>query len=86
MEDKKEPSERTFSAKKVDPQRARALDIAFMATRLLDEKYFDEVAQAVKTNNNDQFLKTCADAQVNPDIANALWELLKAQHFILGGW
>ncbi len=60
----------------ISPQRAEALNIANMASRLLDEKYFDDCANAVKTGNKDLFLNKCKEAQIPPDVAEKIWALV----------
>ena len=75
--------------KPVNLERARALDIAFMATRLLDEKYFDDFSRAVKTKNQELFLETCEKAQVSSETAHIVWGMVGKEEFsamIPGGW
>jgi hypothetical protein len=60
----------------ISPQRAEALNIANMASRLLDEKYFDECANAVKTGNKILFLNKCTEAKIPPDVAEKIWAIV----------
>ncbi len=64
-----------LSDKPISPQRAEALDLAFMASRLLDERYFDECSNAVLTNNKELFLKKCSEAQIPPSVAEKIWNV-----------
>jgi hypothetical protein len=72
----------------IDPKRARALNLAFEATRLLDEAYYDDFSKAVKTNDKDLFVATCNNARVSPDLVDILWEGVRSASQVraLGGW
>ncbi len=71
----------------IDPKRAAALDMAFMASRLLDEKYFDNCAKAVKSNDKTLFMQLCTQAQIPSDAAENIWSLVSKEVTEMpGGW
>lgn len=71
----------------IDPRRAAALDMAFMASRLLDEKYFDDCSKAVQTNDKNLFMQVCTQAQIPPDAAENIWSLVSKEVTKMpGGW
>jgi hypothetical protein len=85
LDKKNEEEKESVSKKFVNPQRAKALDIAFMATRLLDEKHFDNATEAIKTKNQALFLKTCEAAEIDSEIAKAIWLRVNVESFLPGG-
>ena len=70
--------------------RAKALDMAFKASRLLDEKYYGDIAKALNTDDKNLFVTTCKTAQIEPELAERLWEMLRhrpeLKGIIPGGW
>ena len=62
----------------VDPRRAQALDCALVASRLLDEKYFADVSDALKNNKPEVFRKICMTAEIPEDMIEPIWKGLLA--------
>jgi hypothetical protein len=56
--------------------RARALDRAFVASRLYDERYFPDISKAVKTKDKSLWLDTCEKAGIPVDMSKYMWEIL----------
>jgi hypothetical protein len=64
----------------IDKNRAIALDQAFLASRLLDEKHFPKVMEALIEKNEkgpEIFKGLCSEAGIPPDMAGPLWESVK---------
>lgn len=76
MSEAKEPAKRVYESKPVTQERAMALDLAFTASRLVEEKHFDKVSRAIKTIDKPMFLEVCGEAQISPELAEMLWEML----------
>jgi hypothetical protein len=57
----------------VDSTRAIYLDYALISSRLLDEKYFDAVAEAVKKKNPEAFGDICRKAEIPENMIHGLW-------------
>jgi hypothetical protein len=53
-------------------KRLKAVDYALWAGNLLEPKYFDAAAKAIKDKNKDAFLKTCIDAGIPKDVSEKL--------------
>jgi len=55
-------------------RRCRALKYAEKASRLLDERYFDDIADAVYNNKKGIFMKICIEKLgISEEIADDLW-------------
>jgi len=65
--------------KEISPERARALELAFSATRLLEDKYFDSISKAIKEKDWVLFEKTCEDADISPEVAKLLWRITASE-------
>ena len=85
MDKRSEPEKKIESKQIISQERAKALDIAFMTTRLLDEKHFEIASDALKTKDEELFLKTCASAGIPPKIAKAIWIRLSGEKMLPGG-
>jgi hypothetical protein len=75
MSEAKEPAKKIY--KPVTQERAKALDLAFTASRLVEEKHFDKVSMALKTDDKPMFIEVCGEAQISPELAETLWEMLR---------
>jgi len=64
--------------KPIDPIRAEALEQAFIATRLLDEKYFSDFSKAVGTQDKELFEKVCKKAKISDEMEQKIWEYVSS--------
>lgn len=76
MSKAKEPAKKVYKSKPVSPERAKALDLASTASRLVEEKHFDKVSRALKANDKSMFLEACGEAQITDELAELLWQML----------
>jgi hypothetical protein len=88
--DKEQESGRAnFSKKTISQERARAIELSFTASRLLDEKYYDDISKAIRTNDKALFIKTCEKAQIEPEMIGKFWLIFgsrKMQKILPGCW
>lgn len=63
----------------IDENRAVALDRAFIAGRLLGEKFYPRVMDALKDKEKgpDIFQSVCIDAEIPKEMIHPLWNSLK---------
>jgi hypothetical protein len=71
----KEPIKK-IAVREISAERARALDVANTATKLLDEERFKRVSKAVSDKNKEAFMKEAAAVGLNPAISEDLWEMV----------
>jgi len=83
----KEPADDKLSGDTAGDERARALEMAYDANRLLDKKYFDDFANAVRNNNPDLFFETCEKAGIDQKLAKKLWLMFgRSKNIKVTGW
>lgn len=61
------------------PSRAEALEQAYIASRLLDEKYYADFSKAVTSKDKALFDATCKKANVPDDVAKRIWAYLSGE-------
>jgi hypothetical protein len=55
-----------------EEKRLKAIEYAYWAGNLLDEKYFDKLSKAIKKRDKAEFLKICAEAGIPENVLNDL--------------
>jgi hypothetical protein len=70
--------ESTSNQSKMDPMRLAALDRAFMAMHLLDEKTFPRVNAAISAKNKQAFMDICLEMGIPNSTGEAMWSALTA--------
>ena len=72
----------------ISKERAAALDWALKANRLLDEKYFPTVQQAIMKGEEGQaeFKDVCSAAGLPEDMIPTLWKMLMGAQFATKGY
>jgi hypothetical protein len=80
----KEPMKK-IAIREISAERARALDVAYTATKLLDEERFKRVSKFVSDKNKDAFLKEAAAVGLEPALSEDLWEMI-IRRFGKGCW
>jgi hypothetical protein len=69
--------EKKIMVREISQDRAVALDMAFLATRLLDEKNFPRVIAALNTKSvrpTEDFKTLCEELGIPPELMAALWK------------
>ncbi|MGD9131951.1 MAG: hypothetical protein PVH73_10335 [Candidatus Bathyarchaeota archaeon] len=64
--------------------RLHALNRANILSRLLDERYFPDIAIAMKSKNQELFEQTCRRAEISEEMMKNLWKMMM-QHGITFG-
>jgi AMMECR1 domain-containing protein len=59
----------------MEKKRENALDRAFQINRLLDRKYYPDIAKAIETKDAKLFETTCMKADIPPKMIKELWKL-----------
>jgi hypothetical protein len=75
----KKSSERGLEASgNLDLQRAQALDRAFIMSRLLDQRYFPAVSEAIKKGREGEplFKEVCEKAGIPHEMIIPIWKIL----------
>jgi hypothetical protein len=74
----------------IEQARAKALELAFVATRILDDEYIENATIAIHENNKADFLAVCEEAGIPRDLAEDLWQIVgpsgKMIKRLPGGW
>jgi hypothetical protein len=65
--------------KAMDTSRAEALEQAYVASRLLDEKYYADFSKAIRTKDKALFDATCKKAKIPEELAQRIWAYLSGQ-------
>jgi hypothetical protein len=75
----KKPTKQT--QKMIDPGRALALEQAFAASQLLEEKTFRKVKALLADPNEEvsfkEFIRICEEHNISVQLANPLWKSMK---------
>lgn len=59
--------------------RLRTLSKAHMMTRLADERYFEQVMQAINEKKDEEFMAICHAVGIPKEMALNLWKILLAR-------
>jgi hypothetical protein len=67
-----------------DPKgHAAAVEYSLQSQRLLESKYFDKAAEALRKGDKEAFIKICKEAGISDWLAELLWDALSQ---IVPGW
>jgi len=76
--DKKKGKKDSNPAQIVSQERAQALNWALIASRLLEEDFFDDMLNSVNKADQTQFEAICKKAKISPMVTWQLWTMLSA--------
>ncbi len=77
----KNAEENPVDEAEITRMRFHALNRANILSRLLDERFFPDIATAMKTKNQKLFEQTCKKAEISDEMMKNLWKMMK-QHGI----
>ena len=78
--DKKKEKTDLKPTKKISQERAQALERALIASRLLEEEFFEDISNSVKNNDKALFEATCKKAKISPEMIEQLWNIVSVSY------